>query len=247
MIVEKTELSEVQKLCVLSFDEMKIKKCYMYDKANDATLQPYNYVQVAILRGLVGNWKQPIFYDYDCAMSKAKLFEIISFVEKAGFPIVAVVSDLGGGNRALHKELGITMQQTWFLSPVSNQKIYCFADVPHLIKLLRNHFVDDGFLLNSVEINKDIIERVIQLTTSTDLNIAHKISMDTLHVKGCQRQKVKFATKLFSHTISRAITRCGMLEGLSEQNWIVCANFFKDVILKKVNILYLFFYFVYIF
>lgn len=229
MIVEKTELPDMEKLCVLSFDEMKIKKCYLYDKSNDETIKPYNYVQVAILRGLIGNWKQPIFYDFDCAMRKDKLFEIIQYVEDSGFPIVAVVSDLGGGNRGLHKELEINTMKTWFINPVTHQKIFMFADVPHLIKLLRNHFVDEGFLINGLEINREIIERVIQLTTSTDLNIAHKINMDTLNVKGYQRQKVKFATKLFSHTISKAITRCGMHGELSNTNWLECAEFFKDV------------------
>lgn len=64
----------------------------MYDKANDETLKPYNYVQVAILRGLFGNyWKQPIFYAFDCQMTKDKLFQIINFAENAGFSIVAMV------------------------------------------------------------------------------------------------------------------------------------------------------------
>lgn len=101
--------------------------------------------------------------------------------------------------------------------------------LPHLIKLLRNHFVDQGFVLNGKEINKDIIEKLIVLTSKIDLNIAHKISIDNLHVKGAQRQKVKYATKLFSHTISRAISRCGALGQFHSENWRECAEFFKDV------------------
>lgn len=47
---------------------------------------------------------------------------------------------------------------------------------------------------------------------------------------GAQRQKVKYATKLFSHTISKAISRMGML-GLytTENNWSECSDFFKIV------------------
>lgn len=170
-------------------------------------------------------------------MTKETLFDIIKYVENAGFPVVAIVSDLGGGNRGLHKKLGITITKTYFLSPINNRKVYVFADVPHLIKLLRNHFVDDGFILNGTEINKAIIEKLIQTTSSTDLNIAHKISQETLNIKGPQRQKVKFATKLFSHTISRAITRCGMLGEFTDENWIECAEFFKDVSYKLLPIL----------
>lgn len=229
MIVKKTELTNLQKLCVLSFDEIKVESIYTYDKSNDQTLKPYKYVQVAVLRGLFGNWKQPIFYDFDCQMTKNKLFEIITYVENAGFPVVAMVSDLGGGNRGLHKELNISVSQTWFSNPTNDKKIYVFADVPHLIKLLRNHFIDEGFILNGAEISKDIIENVINLTSTTDLNIAHKISMDSLCVKGAQRQKVKLATKLFSHTVSKAISRCGVLGKLNGSDWKECAEFFKNV------------------
>lgn len=122
MIVKKTELPDLQKLCVLSFDEVKVRRVFMYDKANDETLKPYSYVQVAVLRGLFGNWKQPIFYDYDCQMTKEKLFEIISFAENAGFPVEAMVSDLGGGNRGLHKDLNISISQTSFANPVNKKK-----------------------------------------------------------------------------------------------------------------------------
>lgn len=69
---------------MLSFDEMKIKKSYLYDKANDETLKPYSYVQVVMLRGLYKSWKQPVFYDFDFQLSKEKLFEIIQFSESSG-------------------------------------------------------------------------------------------------------------------------------------------------------------------
>lgn len=232
MIVKKTELTGVQKLCILSFDEIKVKKQYLYNNTNDETMKPYNYVQVAMIRGLVGNWKQPIFYGYDCPMTKEKLFEIIRFVEEAGFPVVGMVCDLGGGNRGLHTGLSISTTQTWFLNPANNNKIHVFADTPHLIKLLRNHFVDEGFYLHGVELQKNLIEQLIKITGSSDLNIAHKVSMETLHVKGAQRQKVKHATKLFSHTISRAITRCGVHGMFNSEPWLEMADFFKDVCIK---------------
>lgn len=89
--MKRTDLTDFQKVCVLSFDEMKLRSVYMYDKENDETLKPYNYVQVAILRGLFGSWKQPIFYAFDGQMTEDKLFEIINFAENAGFSIVAMV------------------------------------------------------------------------------------------------------------------------------------------------------------
>lgn len=55
-ILAATEhMSELQKICVLSFDEMKIRKAYCYDKVTDTTLSPANNVQVGMLRGSIKN------------------------------------------------------------------------------------------------------------------------------------------------------------------------------------------------
>lgn len=140
-----------------------------------------------------------------------------------------MVSDLGGSNRGLYKELNIDHKKTFFNNPANNEKIFVFADVPHLLKLIRNNFLDHGFLLNSKEINKSIVQEVLDVTSTSDLKITYKISKESLNVQGAARQKVKLAAKLFSHTISKAITRCGTLGSLKQANWIECAEFFKLV------------------
>ncbi|KAL1487917.1 hypothetical protein ABEB36_015302 [Hypothenemus hampei] len=141
-----------------------------------------------------------------------------------------MTSDLGGGNRALYTELNISHTNTCFRNPANNQNVYVFADVPHLIKLIRNHFVDYGFILDGKEeIHKSIIEEVMDVSSTSDLKITHKISKQSLNVQGTERQKVKLATKLFSHTISMAISRCGTKGLLKQQNWLECADFFKLV------------------
>lgn len=230
-IMEKSEFNELERMCVLSFDEMKIKKQYLYSKAKDATLKPANYVQVALIRGLFGNWKQPIFFDYDCSMSKKILMNIIEKVENANFNVVSVVCDLGGSNRGLLKELEISVQKSWFPNPKNaNQRIHVFADVPHLIKLIRNNFIDHGFLINGNLIDKSIIEELISVTNEkSELSIAYKISAENLSVKNAGRQKVKLATKLFSHTVARAISRSDNLGKLSSKNASICSDFFKLV------------------
>lgn len=55
--------------------------------------------------------------------------------------------------------------------------MYVFADVPHLIKLLRNHYVGQGFIFNEKEINKYVMQKSVFFTNQTDLDIAHKISL----------------------------------------------------------------------
>lgn len=110
-----------------------------------------------------------------------------------------------------------------------DRKIFVFSDVPHLMKLLRNHFIDSGFVINGKEVQKDIILKLLSLQ-SGDLKITHKISAHNLSVVGAERQKVKLATKLFSHTVAQAITRAASLGFLSDQNWDECFQLFKLVI-----------------
>lgn len=108
-------------------------------------------------------------------------------------------------------------------------KMFVFNDVPHLIKLLRNHFIDSGFIIDNKEVKKDIILNLLSLQ-SNDLKITHKISAQNLSVVGAERQKVKLATKLCSHTIAQSITRAASLGHLTNQNWSECHQLLKLVI-----------------
>lgn len=117
----------------------------------------------------------------------------------------------------------------------NNEKIFSFADVPHLIKLLRNHFIDEGFTINGKNVQKDIILKLLE-ETSGDLSITHKISNAYLTFTGAKRQKVKLATKLFSHTVAQAITRAASLGRLDGKHWMECHKLFKIVKFKDKHL-----------
>lgn len=68
-------------------------------------------------------------------MCKALLFEIIQTLNDASYTVIACVLDCGGGNMGLWKELRITFENTHFQNPVTDEPVYVFADVPHLLKL----------------------------------------------------------------------------------------------------------------
>lgn len=226
--MKNSSLSRMEKSCIILFDEIKIQSSFDYERKTDTTLGPSKYVQVVMARGICANWKQPIFYNYDCKMTKELLFEIIKKTESAGYPVYAINSDLGGGNRGLWSELNISEDQTWFKNPTTNKNIYVFADAPHMIKLLRNHFIDTGFLMGDKIVTSKPIVDILRHTKNEKLNISHTINESFLTVNGAQRQKVKLATKLFSNTVSKAVSRLGSL-GLYEadNNWLECSNLLK--------------------
>ncbi len=91
-----------------------------------------------------------MYYDFDVAMSKRLLTEVTVELEKIGVQIVSVVLDLGGKNGTVWKELGVSHVHPSFKNPFNaSRTVWVFADAPHLFKLLRNHFIDDGIHLAS--------------------------------------------------------------------------------------------------
>lgn len=85
-------------------------------------------------------------------MKKEILFEVIQKIEQAGFPVISITSDLGGENRAVWKELGISNENTSFENPYdSSRQVFVFADAPHMLKLARNHFLYKGFIVCGTE------------------------------------------------------------------------------------------------
>lgn len=97
-IAEFADMSEKDRVCTIIFDEMKIRKEYEYDQTKDCVLKPHNYVQVVLIKGIFRQWKQPIFYDFDCKMTSDILMEIIKFIEDSGkykiFGLTVLCSDI---------------------------------------------------------------------------------------------------------------------------------------------------------
>lgn len=75
-------------------------------------------------------------------MSKELLNKIIEELHSIDFNVIAMVSDMGPSNMGLWKSLNISIMNTHFKHPKTSKNIYVFADVPHLLKLARNHLLD---------------------------------------------------------------------------------------------------------
>ncbi|KAH8346927.1 hypothetical protein KR059_002985, partial [Drosophila kikkawai] len=223
------DMPEVDKLCVLCFDEMKVAAAYEYDSSADVVLEPSNYVQVAIVRGLKKSWKQPVFFDFNAPMNVATLHSILEKLHKKGFPVVAIVSDLGPGNQSLWRQLGISETKTWFSHPAdAHLKVFVFSDTPHLVKLIRNHYIGSGLNINGKKLTKATIQQTIRYCGQSDVSILFKVTDSHINVQSLAKQKVKLATQLFSHTTASCIKRCYALGNVIE-NPCETADFFDLV------------------
>uniref|UniRef100_Q7M4J7 P element homolog (Lu-P2 element) n=1 Tax=Lucilia cuprina TaxID=7375 RepID=Q7M4J7_LUCCU len=117
----------------------------------------------------------------------------------------------------------------WFPNPTNAaDKVFAFADAPHLLKLIRNHLLDSGLVVNEQLLTPRTIADVINHTSASDVSITFKLNDDHLTVKGAERQKVKLAAQLFSNTTANAIRRCFSL-GLDVYQATETADFIQLV------------------
>lgn len=84
-------------------------------------------------------------------------------VEKTEFKIWGFECDLGGSNRKFLNEMGILLGKISIPNPCDeNRNIWAFSDEPHMLKLLRNHLLDEGFILqNGQFLTRNIFESLI--------------------------------------------------------------------------------------
>ena len=127
-----------RKVAVLCFDEISVSSDITYDQRMDQILPSASKMQVCFARGLVRNFRIPIFADFDTPVTKELLTELITKVEEAGAEVIAEVNDMAPDNVGLWKSMGVTPERPYFVHPLDpNRKVFCLADPPHLIKLSR--------------------------------------------------------------------------------------------------------------
>lgn len=178
-------------------------------------------------RGLFANWKQPIYLGFDQKMTKELLENVFVRLHNINYNVVACVSDCGGGNQGLWKNMDVNEQKVFAEHPITNKPVYFFADVPHVLKLLRNWFLDTGFVLqDNTVVNKIPVLSLLENTRS-EVNACFKLTPLHLNCERAQRQNVKLAAQLFSNTTATALKH--YLPGEDKKASTATGNFFQLV------------------
>lgn len=82
-------------------------------------------------RGLLSQWKQLVYIDFDNKVTRKILLNIITSLHKISFNVVAGVSDCEASNIGLWKELGVDMNNTCFEHPESKKYVaICLQMLP---------------------------------------------------------------------------------------------------------------------
>ena len=117
-----TDMSDMDRLCVISFDEMSLDSRYCYDSSADQVLRG-SKLQLLMVRGLCSSWKQPLYYQLDAAMTPGELEHVIVRLESIGLSVVAATSDMHSSNEKLWGQMGVTPAKTWIKNPHDGSRL----------------------------------------------------------------------------------------------------------------------------
>ena len=151
------------RLAQLCFDEMTIEEGDTLDKQTGKSIGHVTLpghsgkatkVLVFLLAGLKSRWKQIVAYYFTSNRTRGEeiskiIIEIINKCKVIGITVKSVTSDMGSPNLAAWKNLGIKIgndEKSKCSFECCENKIHVLADVPHLLKNLRNH-ITNGYKL----------------------------------------------------------------------------------------------------
>lgn len=148
-------------------------------------------------RSLFAKWKQIVYIDFDKNMTPQILFHIIQKLQTINYKVIVCVSDCNENSIDLWRSLSVSIDETWFLNPVTNEKIYVFIDAPCLLNLLHSQFIETGFSWNDKVINKNWIVDLITISNQKG-NSFCKLTEEHLTNKENGRNTKKLSKELFS-------------------------------------------------
>ena len=215
--------TELERQCVLCFDEISLRSGLSYDQSRDQvrgfsnqgtrgfSKYPANHALVLMIRGSFGNWKQPFaFFFSRNAMNAANLEDILkeclTRLESIGFRVRVIVSDMGQSNQSLFlKRLNVTPESPYFCR--DENKYFVMFDTPHLLKCLRNNLKKYDFEVDGNIVYWSYIAKMYEIDTkkARSLRLAPKLTPKHFIVSAFQKMKVKKAAQVLSHSVSSAI------------------------------------------
>ena len=154
-----------------------------------------------------------MYHAFDEEMTKPLLDSIITRLESEGFRIQGITFDLG--NKKLISQLKY-QKNHYFKNPYDkSRKVFMFPDVPHLIKLARNHVFDTGFKVPSENgdlvplVKQDFEDVLAKNRGGSELRTGFNLSRAHLDVKASQRQRVRLAVQVLSSTVAQELLQLG--------------------------------------
>ena len=152
-----SSMSELDRFCCLTIDEMSISPGEKFDAKSDSIVGQVTLPQhsgsatkalVAMLGGVCTRWKQTVGYWFTSNSCDGKVFydlaqEVITDAHNIGLRVLAITNDMGTSNMAMWKKFGVKVGKNsdWITSVpypfLPNEDLFFLADDPHLVKNIK--------------------------------------------------------------------------------------------------------------
>ncbi len=167
-------------------------------------------------------------------MNRKLVEDIVTYLEEHGIYVWGIAFDLG--NKTLVSQLNLSPDNVSLINPFdASRSIYAFPDCPHLLKLSRNHLLDQGyeFVDDSgvkVFLHKKDFEKLLD-KDSGELQIAFKVRREShLECTGSSCQRVRTAAQMLSSTIAKAFMYVFGEEKKAQADVVQTVNDWFDVL-----------------
>jgi hypothetical protein len=264
--IKVATLRAEERECCLTVDEMSIKPSVELDNRSgcflgNVTLPGHSgtatHSLVFMLAGITTRWKQTVAYYLTGNSTDGTVFadiviKIITLCHSIGLNVAAVTSDMGSSNRAMWRKLGIVCGNgrslvNTFSHPCNPEYRVCvLADVPHLIKNMRNHIargqtirlpetVVRKFNLPSNDVSIEPLKRLVQFQTDKDLKPAPCLTEKALAPSHFDKMKVSYALNVFSHSAASALRL--MVETENWEQEVLTTAWFLEIMNKWFDLM----------
>lgn len=242
-------MSDDEKQCVLLFDEMSIRKALEYEPKHDLiegfedlgplgrTNNVASHALLFMLRGLKYHWKCPFSYvvakNGVKSSSLALLLDLcVEKVFETGLSIRVIVCDQGSTNASAIRLMGVTDERPYLF--YGKHKIHFVFDVPHLMKCIRNNFMNHDIEFNGMVVSWNDIRTFYDIDkgSKTGCRAAPKLSERHINPQNFQKMSVKLATQVFSASVSRgmqAACSTGMMKSPTGPNTAMFLGRLNDI------------------
>lgn len=110
--------------------------------------------------------------------------------------------------------------------------MHVLADVSPLMKLMRNHFLDDGFVMQDGKVVDSSCVREVVVLSKADLKATYHLSDGPIEVSGPQRMNVRLAVQLLSAATFKALA---FVKEVSSSVFIALVNNWFDLMNSSVT------------
>lgn len=232
LATEIKQLNSMERFGSLLIDEMSLSEKLIYDKNHDrfyghvenglpgtseggtSKLMLANHLLCFVLEGLSTRYIIPVAYYFTRSLKGKELTELVKdvlhSVESSGFHIVRIVADNHKINTAMFAALGDGTLQCEIPHPcdtstIDARRLFLSFDPNHIIKNLRNQFLERRMWEKHGEISSSYVRKLYHLQKKEVIKPVRFLTSKHINPSNFEKMNVQRAVQLFSPEVSASI------------------------------------------